>query len=80
MKKKEENKYKKIGVLHKGTGADNTSVYLAINSKKNILTAIKSIPKDKMTKESEKNFRRELQNLHNLKHPNRMFFYFLLNF
>ena len=70
MKKKEENKYKKIGVLHKGTGADNTSVYLAINSKKNILTAIKSIPKDKMTKESEKNFRRELQNLHNLKHPN----------
>ena len=66
--KKEESRYKKIGVLHKG--ANDSSVYLAIDGKKNILTAIKSIPKEKMTKESEKNFRRELQNLHNLKHPN----------
>ena len=39
MKKKEDNNYKKISVIHKG--ADNTSVYLAINTKKNILTAIK---------------------------------------
>ena len=68
MKKKEENNYKKIGVLHKG--ANDTSVYLAIDSKKNILTAIKSIPKNKMDQEAQKNFRRELQNLHNLKHPN----------
>ena len=68
MKKKEENNYKKIGVLHKG--ANDSSVYLAIDSKKNILTAIKSIPKNKMDQESQKNFRRELQNLHNLKHPN----------
>ena len=68
MKKKEENNYKKIGVLHKG--ANDSSVYLAIDSKKNILTAIKSIPKNKMDQEAQKNFRRELQNLHNLKHPN----------
>ena len=68
MKKKEENNYKKIGVLHKG--ANDTSVYLAIDSKKNILTAIKSIPKNKMDQEAQKNFRRELKNLHNLKHPN----------
>ena len=68
MKKKEDSKYKKISVIHKG--ADNTSVYLAINTKKNILTAIKSIPKDKMSVDSQKNFRRELQNLHNLDHPN----------
>ena len=68
MKKKEENRYKKIGVIHKGQG--DTSVYLAIDGKKNVLTAIKSIPKNKMDKDAEKNFRRELQNLHNLKHPN----------
>ena len=68
MKKKEENNYKKIGVLHKG--ANDSSVYLAIDSKKNILTAIKSIPKNKMDQEAQKNFRRELKNLHNLKHPN----------
>ena len=68
MKKKEENNYKKIGVLHKG--ANDSSVYLAIDSKKNILTAIKSIPKNKIDQEAQKNFRRELQNLHNLKHPN----------
>ena len=68
MKKKEENNYKKIGVLHKG--ANDSSVYLAIDSKKNILTAIKSIPKNKMDQEAQKNFRRELQNLHNLIHPN----------
>ena len=68
MKKKEENNYKKIGVLHKG--ANDSSVYLAIDSKKNILTAIKSIPKNKMDQEAQKNFRRELQNLHNLKHSN----------
>ena len=68
MKKKEENRYKKIGVIHKGQG--DTSVYLAKKKKKNVLTAIKSIPKNKMDKDAEKNFRRELQNLHNLKHPN----------
>ena len=68
MKKKEEAKYKKIGVLHKGAG--DTSVYLAIDTKKNILTAIKSIPKSQMTDDAQKNFRRELQNLHNLQHPN----------
>ena len=68
MKKKEETKYKKIDDLHKGE--NGTSVYLAIDTKKNILTAIKSIPKKKMNEDTQKNFRRELQNLHNLKHPN----------
>jgi len=68
MKKKEETKYKKIDDLHKGE--NGTSVYLAIDTKKNILTAIKSIPKKKMNEDMQKNFRRELQNLHNLKHPN----------
>ena len=67
MQKKEETKYKKIGVLHKGAG--DSSVYLAIDTKNNILTAIKSIPK-KMDADAQKNFRRELQNLHNLQHPN----------
>ena len=68
MKKKEETKYKKIDDLHKGE--NGTSVYLAIDTKRNILTAIKSIPKKKMNEDTQKNFRRELQNLHNLKHPN----------
>jgi len=66
--KKEESRYKKIGVLHKG--ANDSSVYLAIDGKKNILTAIKSLPKNKMDADAEKNLRRELQNLHNLKHSN----------
>ena len=68
MKKKEDNRFKKVGVIHKG--ANDSSVYLAIDTKKNILTAIKSIPKNKMDADAEKNLRRELQNLHNLKHPN----------
>ena len=68
MKKKDEIGYKKISVIHKGQSG--TSVILAIDTKKNILTAIKSIPKTSIEKESEKQFRRELQNLHNLKHPN----------
>ena len=68
MKKKEETKYKKIDDLHKGE--NGTSVYLAIDTKRDILTAIKSIPKKKMNEDTQKNFRRELQNLHNLKHPN----------
>ena len=68
MKKNEENRFKKIGVIHKGSAGSN--VYLAIDGKKNILTAIKSIPKNTTDESGEKNFRRELQNLHNLKHPN----------
>ena len=68
MKQKEENRYKKIGVIHKGL--NGTSVYSAIDGKKNQIAAIKSIPKDKMNKDSERNFRRELQNLYKLKHPN----------
>ena len=68
MKKNEENRFKKIGVIHKGVGG--SSVYLAIDCKKNILTAIKSIPKNTSDESGEKNFRRELQNLHNLKHSN----------
>ena len=68
MKKKEDNGYKKISVIHKGQGG--SSVFLAIDSKKNVLTAIKSIPKSSIEKDSDKQFRRELQNLHNLKHPN----------
>ena len=68
MKKKEDNGYKKISVIHKGQGG--SSVFLAIDSKRNVLTAIKSIPKSLIEKDSEKQFRRELQNLHNLKHPN----------
>ena len=49
---------------------EDSSVYLAIDGKKNILTAIKSLPKNKMDADAEKNLRRELQNLHNLKHSN----------
>ena len=37
MKKKEDNNYKKISVIHKG--ADNTSVYLAINTKKKYINS-----------------------------------------
>ena len=36
MKKKEDNGYKKISVIHKGQGG--SSVFLAIDSKKNVLT------------------------------------------
>ena len=68
MKKKEDNGYKKISVIHKGQGG--SSVFLAIDSKRNVLTAIKCIPKSSIEKDSDKQFRRELQNLHNLKHPN----------
>ena len=68
MKKKEDNGYKNVDVLHKGQ--NGSSVYLAIDGKKNILVAIKSIQKSSIEKNSDKQFRRELQNLYNLKHPN----------
>ena len=68
MIKKEESRYIKINDIHKGQ--NGTMVYLGKDTKKNILIAIKSIPKMNMDADAQKNFRRELQNLHNLKHPN----------